>query len=432
MAVTFDSAGAGNRVTNAVLQTTVSASWTHTISASNANTFVTVMAVVEHYASSNAPVTVSATYGGVTMTANPQTKTSLSGTAGTSFSYDTAVLFFHILNPPTGAQTVAVTAVSFTGAQVQSVTGNSLAYQGVEGFTYYPASGGDGSTTMSGPAGGMKIILGTDSAAAVSPSGYTGRYANGGRVTTNYSIFYYSFGDLASTGSVSGTISPYPFFYFGGAIYGYVPYELYPANTSNVRPHRTGTQIFTQATGTVTFTHTADYGDNLAAVLLVAHTESSSGTVASPATVTYGGQSMTLLGNGGTQSHAAYPSGTDYYRMSLYGITGISPGAATVSVGSLTAGNKGLAVMTYSNVGGFGTALGNNAAITVAGSANGMIAWGGTTMGDATTHFSRGNNLSNSGFGQLWTLSDTVLASDTVTMSGVGVPLNVAQNGWFA
>lgn len=410
--------------------TSVSASWSHTISASDTQTLVIVVALIDWRGdeSSGYNLGYAATYGGQAMT--PRVPPTTGGTGPASIQYGTRTVAFHLWNPPTGAQTVTVTAGA--SYNVFCITGNSVAYQGVDTFTDGPFIGGDGTSTASGTPGSMRMIYAQDTA-AITTSGWTNRFtpssSYGGAV--NGTTTYIAFGDLAGTGSASAALSPYPGAYSSTA---YLLYDLYPPGASNVRPNcRTASSIFPSATGTVTFSHTANLGDNIAAVLLVAHTGSTSGTVASPATVTYGGQAMTLLGNGGTQSYTFIMT-TFHYRMSLYGLLNVSPGTATVSVGSFTQGDKALYLMTYNNVGSFGTALGNNAAITVNGSANGVIAWGGTVMGDPATHFCRGvaTGGGQNAFTAAGILSDTALASDTVTMSGVGVPLNQAPNEWFA
>jgi hypothetical protein len=425
MSVTFDSAGAGNRLVQT--GTTVAASWSHTISTSNADTFVTVVANVDFRYSDTNPVSVSATYGGQTMTAWRGISTA--ETAGGGANFDRKNFVFHLINPPTGAQTVTVTASATLN--IYCIAANSLAYQNVDFFSDHPFYGGDGTSTVSSPVGSRKIILVTQGS-AVTPGGWTSRYSSGG--TINSTASHIAYGDLLGTGSAAA-ITPYP---GSPGVYStdqMIPYELFPTGLDgNIRPAcKTGSSLQTASAGTATLTHTTEVGNKLGAILVVVHS-SGNGTIASPSTVTYGGQNMTLLGNGGTQS-SEFLGNTLYYRVSVYGILNISPGTATVSVGTLSpSGNKTLAVMSYANVGSFGTPVGNTGTFSVTGSASGAIVWGGSApAADAVTHIPRaGGNALNSIILSMPTalIFDTKLPSSSNQISGVGVPIIAAPNGW--
>lgn len=131
MAVTFDSVGAGSVAQGAV--TTLTTTWLHTISASGPNTCV-VVPMAFWYAGFTS---MTASYGGNAMTELAHIDDS---------SIGLRIAMFYLFNPPTGAKTVSITGNDTSTAQT-SVSGNSVAYQGVGAIISGGTNSGTGATT---------------------------------------------------------------------------------------------------------------------------------------------------------------------------------------------------------------------------------------------------------------------------------------------
>lgn len=429
MPVTFASVGAGNRQVQT--GTSVSSSWTHTISTSNTQTLVIVAVLVDWRGDppiNGRTLTASASYGGNLMTALNPLDGSDTGTVSIQFQQN--VIYFHLVNPPTGTQTVTVTANA--ADNVYCITGSSVAYQGVEffsssfgkGFSVY---GGDGYSTLGAPKDSVQVLL-AESTSAITASGWTSRYSAGG--TINSTTTFIALGDATGTGS---TYTPTPF--------PATPYQLYPAELcGNVRANcMTATELLGTQETTATLTHATRVGNNLAAVLVVfQYNFGNTETVNNPTSVTYDGQAMTLLGTSGQYQT------TNRFRVSVYGITGIASGAtSTVTITGMTnqatgRGNsraKDIYLMTYSNVGSFGTAVqsSGSSAVSVSGPLSAIIVHAGNFSPGPSQIIRRGVTpytepyYTPNGTGIYETLSDTA----SFTGAGVGVTLNGAPTGFF-
>jgi hypothetical protein len=425
--VTFASAGAGSLLTSAAT-TTLSTSWTHTISTSNPETLAIVIVGVNWNGKTSNSVTVGASYGGQAMSARNNYSSQVGSGTRASNDPEYQIFVFHLLSPPSGSQTVTVTATAPGG--IECLNGNSVAYQGVDYFAPTGFIGGDATNTMSSAPGAYRVVLiaGGD-AASVAATGYTSRYLAGSTGTTQYLNIV----DLAGTGS---PVAVSPMVYSYGAATPLIEYELLPSGLDgNIRPAcDTGSGLYnTVSTGTGTFTHTTNVGDNLAALLVISQSNMS----ASPAqpTATFGGTSMTYLGTSGVGS-ATFMSSTTYSRTSVFGILGIAPGAATVTCALGSTGTKTVAVVSYANVDSFGTAAGGlSTTVSVTGSPSGAIFWGGIGSGFDPVLYSARAAAFIDGFisSNYVGAFDTKLASSSLSsFTGVGVPINASKNAWFS
>lgn len=193
MAVSFVSAGDGNRTTGS--STTLGASWSHTIATSGLDVVVLV-GVVQSVTSNAAPISPTAvTYGGLTM-ARVGTIT-LGSTTERS-----AVSIYSLWNPPTGAQTVAVTTATDTKT---AVAGQSVAYSGVAALELGATGNGTtASVTVTIPTGGMGFAVMANGASITSVN-RTERYRTGSSVGGRGD--YIAVQDTATTGSVAFTFA---------------------------------------------------------------------------------------------------------------------------------------------------------------------------------------------------------------------------------
>jgi hypothetical protein len=378
----------------------------------------------------NRTLTASASYGGNSMTAlNPLDDTD-SGPVSVQFKQN--VIYFHLVNPPTGTQTVTVTAEA--SDNVYCVTGSSVAYQGVEFFSSslgkgFGGTGGDGFSTLGAPKGAVQVLLAQSASAITASGGWTSRYSAGG--TINSTATFIALGDATGTGSTY-TPTPYPA----------TPYQLYPAELSgNIRANcMTATELLGAQGTTATLTHTTRVGNNLAAVLVVfQYNFGGTETVNNPTSVTYDGQSMTLLGTSGQ-----YEATTYRFRASVYGITGIASGAtSTVSITGMTNQASGrdnirakdIYLMTYSNVGSFGTAVqsSGSSAVSVSGPLSATIVHAGNFSPGTSQIIRRGvTPHTNPRYGGYSSgIYETVSSTSSLTGAGVGVTLNAAPTGFF-
>lgn len=146
MAVVYGATGAG-AATGAGFVQAAAASWSHTIAAGDTGVIVSFT----QYSNGVNPTsnTYVCTYGGTNMTLvtrlvwDPNCSTSI----------------YYMLNPPSGAQTVAVSASTgtYTGRQVE---GNSVSYAGLAGVSVLGSNTGNGgSATLSGLAAGTSNDL---------------------------------------------------------------------------------------------------------------------------------------------------------------------------------------------------------------------------------------------------------------------------------
>jgi hypothetical protein len=175
MAVTFDAAGAGYNAGGA------SGSWAHTISGN---------AVLVGVACSANPPTVKV---GTTSMTSLGTPINLGG----SFNY----FIFGLLNPPTGAQTIAVTNGSlFTN-------GDSVSYSGVGSIGTYATTSGSGTTisqTVSSASGQMVFhVCGKNLDGTFGAYNQTQRYSGGTPGNSPPLLM----GDAPGAGSVSFTVT---------------------------------------------------------------------------------------------------------------------------------------------------------------------------------------------------------------------------------
>ena len=425
MPVTFDSVGAGSRLVST--STTVSTSWSHTISTSGVNTVVFAVVNVDLRGTNTSGATVSATYGGQTMTSIDGNYLIVTGGGG-SAQYDNGTIVFFLDNPPSGAQTVSVSATA--SLNVFCINGNSVAYQDVDFFSATPISGGNGSSTLASPTGATKVLLAT-STSAITVSGWNGRYTAGG--TVNSIATFIAIGDSAGTGSTY-TPTPYP-----SPIL-----ELYPPELSgNIRANCTEPSETGVDTSTASLSHTTRPGENIAAIVVVHQLGfGPTVTVNAPSSVTYGGTAMTLINTTGQVDYTLFSDHRG--RISVYGITGIAAKTtSTVSVTGLQTGGGGthVSVMSYNNVDGFGTPVGSASAsgsVSVTGSRSGAIFVAGTFgQPSFNTHLSRsGSRRTDFDLGLYLAMSqiyETKESSSALTGGyGVGFPINVAPNGWFS
>lgn len=156
MAVAYNSAGAGGTGSkNNFTGGAVSASWSHTCSGTERAAIV----LGKFHTSSaltSASITITATYGGVSMT-------SLGSVMHNNGTGD-KVEMFYLLNPPTGAQTVTV---SCTSSQVnRGCLGTSLAFTGVKAVSAATVAtnyGSTGTATVATPGHGNGMVVGIGS-----------------------------------------------------------------------------------------------------------------------------------------------------------------------------------------------------------------------------------------------------------------------------
>lgn len=180
------------------------ATWSHT-SSPNANAVV-VMGSAAFSGTSPGTVTITATYGGVTMTS---LKTQIF--SGSTFSQ---MYMFGLINPPTGTQTVSVTVTCGSSSTI-GLNGNSVSYTGVTSF----------GTAASNTASSASLSLSVSSASSqmVAQAFATNNLASSGDITAYNQSFRYTrtvtstsfaliVGDApgASTVSFSGTTTSAP------------------------------------------------------------------------------------------------------------------------------------------------------------------------------------------------------------------------------
>lgn len=158
MTVAYGATGAGNSASTS-FATNTSTSWSHTIAAGD--NCVVVAATI--YSGVVETQTYTCTYGGTNMTLL------------TTISYDTHVVtnIYYMLNPPTGAQTVACSGSSATQTG-REISGNSVSYSGVGSVALLAATTGSGGTaTLSGLVTGAADIIFFALGCWAAPSGNT-------------------------------------------------------------------------------------------------------------------------------------------------------------------------------------------------------------------------------------------------------------------
>lgn len=319
MAVTYISAGAGARATGS--STTLGTSWTHTIATSGANTAVIVGIVTSHSATATGTFTCSATYGGNAMTAVPNFPI-LASTAATNGA---GLAIFYLMNPPTGAQTVTITTGGTTTKA--SIQGTSVAYSGVQQVLYRDQS--VTTTALANPfsnpfasarVGGKSFwVLGHG--VTITAVTQTQRYLGGGSVT--------GYGDFCAITDGDGPGSHGATAASSNRIQGmaYLDPVTPPTQSVFIDSAVYGGQV---TTGTaLSWSHTASGSDRC---VLVGVRRTATGPPAS-STVTYGGNSMTLL----IDSNAATDGASLYYLLApptgAQTITVTSPAAVTLMQG---------------------------------------------------------------------------------------------------
>jgi hypothetical protein len=337
-------------------------------------------------------------------------------------------LYFYLANPPTGTQTVTVTAAAANN--VYCIAGSSIAYQGVD-FTAIGFVGGDGTTTLAAPAGSMQVLLAT-STSAITASGWTSRYTSGG--TIGGTTTFMALGDATGTGS---TYSPTP--------YPSPLYQLYPAELSgNIRTACERATVLTSQQTSATFTHDTTVGNNLAAVLLVYQSNfGETETISELTGATYNGSAMTFLGTSGQYDVTGFLGSVTRARASVYGITNIASGTGTISItGMRSQGTardnprrKDIYVVTFRNVGSFGTPVqsSGNSSVSVSGLRSATILHAGVFT-SSLAQIIRGGGPS--GLYSLYGAGptgfyETVSNTASLTGAGVGVTLNAAPTGFF-
>lgn len=166
--VTYDSVGAGNRATGS--SATLSTTWPHTISTSNANTVVIVAAecsVNQNYTDT----TLYAKYGGIDM--EPAFIYAYGATTARA-----AVGVFYLFNPPTGPQTVG--AYTAGTATKTAVAGQSVAFQGAAALREINQVAATGVTVVSDSTS-CAVAL-TANGASLTASNQTSDYRTGSSV----------------------------------------------------------------------------------------------------------------------------------------------------------------------------------------------------------------------------------------------------------
>ena len=163
MAVAFDAVGpssAGGGTANGSPST--STSWSHTCSGTNRVVVVGVAVGVNPSGS----VTTSVTYGGTAMTSVGKV-----GSNNNTLGY---VQLFSLVNPPTGASTVAVSA-----SVVTYISGGSISFTGASGVGTAVTAFGSSTTptaTVTGTASGGMVVSAACCGSPIASSAQTGRW----------------------------------------------------------------------------------------------------------------------------------------------------------------------------------------------------------------------------------------------------------------
>lgn len=179
--VTWLSTGAGNNNTSVGTGGALSTSWSQTITTSGANVVAVVAA--EYWIDVGGSLTLTATYGGTTMT-NAGSSVTTAGSPSITFG----VVLFYLFNPPSGAQTVQF---SVTGSVLKYLAqGSSTAYGNATGTsnltTLASTSSTSPSLTVTSTSASIVVAafdrIRTSTTAITAETG-TSRYYDGGQIS---------------------------------------------------------------------------------------------------------------------------------------------------------------------------------------------------------------------------------------------------------